>query len=50
MKRFIINYVYFSERYFFLVPFRLTTVNIISDMTSRWAEIPAAEKTDLIEI
>ena len=45
MKRFIINFVYFSKRYFFFVPFRP-----ISDMTARWSEIPAAEKTDLIEL
>ena len=47
MKRFIINFVYFSERYFFLVPFRLTTV--ILYMTARWSVMPTAEKTDLIE-
>ena len=48
MKRFIINFVYFTKRYFFFVPFRLTTVK--TDMTAKWSEIPAAKKTDLIQL
>ena len=48
MERFIINFDYFSKRYFFL--FHLVLQQSISDMTGRWSEIPAAEKTDLIEL
>ena len=44
MKRFIINFVSFFETIFFFVPLQQS----ISDMTARWSEIRAAEKTDLI--
>ena len=42
MKRFIINFV------FSLFNFVLQLA--ISEMTARWSVIPAAEKTDLIEL
>ena len=48
MKRCIINFVYFSKRYFFLFHFVLQ--QSISDMTARWSKIPAPEKADLIEL
>ena len=40
MKRLLINFVYFSK------VLQLS----ISDMTAKWSEIPAAKKTDLIEL
>ena len=49
MKRFIINFVYFSKRYIFSL-FHFVLQQSISDMTTRWFDIPAAEKTDLIEL
>ena len=48
MKRFIINFVYFSKRYFFFVPFRLTTVNFWYDR--KMVRDSCCRKTDLIEL
>ena len=48
MKRFMINFVYFLKRFFSLSHF--VSQQSISDMNARWSGIPAAEKTDLIEL
>ena len=48
MKRFIINFVYFSERYLFIVLFRLTTVNIWYERNMVWHT--CCQKAALIEL
>ena len=48
MKRFIINFVLFSNDIFSLS--HIVLQQLISDMTARWSDIPTAEKTDLIEL